>query len=118
MPGTSSIREITVTSPLQSILIVDASQNSCFPQSVGEDRKCEEYAEKYSEVGIKCIPVAFESGGGFLQKVGKNLKRFATLTNNRSFQPAGLLLAFNTIPQSVSVTTIRGSAIKILARDA
>ena len=75
-------------------------------------------AQKSSEVEIQFIPLAFETFGGFSETFHKILKRIATLADNRSFQPAGLSVAFSKLSQSFSVTAIWGSAIMLLAREA
>ena len=116
--GQPAALDVTVTSPLQSSLIINASEKSGFALSAAEDRKYEQYAQNCSEVGIQFIPVAFETFGGFSETVRKTLKRIATLIDNRNLQPAGLSVAFSRLSQSVSVTAIRGSAIMLLARDA
>ena len=116
--GQPAALDVTVTSPLQSSLILNASEKSGFALSAAEDRKYEQYAQNCSEVGIQFIPLAFETFGGFSETVRKTLKRIATLADNRNLQPAGLSVAFSRLSQSVSVTAIRGSAIMLLARDA
>ena len=116
--GLPAALDVTVTSPLQSSLIINASEKSGFALSAAEDRKYEQYAQNCSEVGIQFIPLAFETFGGFSETVRKTLKRIATLADNRNLQPAGLSVAFSRLSQSVSVTAIRGSAIMLLARDA
>ena len=116
--GLPAALDVTVTSHLQSSLIINASEKSGFLLSAAEDRKYEQYAQNCSEVGIQFIPLAFETFGGFSETVRKTLKRIATLADNRNLQPAGLSVAFSRLSQSVSVTTIRGSAIMLLAMDA
>ena len=116
--GQPAALDVSVTSPLQSSLIINASEKSGFALSAAEDRKYEQYAQNCSEVGIQFIPLAFETFGGFSETVRKNLKRIATLTDNKNLQPAGLSVAFSRLSQSVSVTAIRGSAIMLLSRDA
>ena len=116
--GLPAALDVTVTSPLQSSLIINASEKSGFALSAAEDRKYEQYAQNCSEVGIQFIPLAFETFAGFSETVRKTLKRIATLADNRNLQPAGLSVAFSRLSQSVSVTAIRGSAIMLLARDA
>ena len=116
--GLPAALDVTVTSPLQSSIIINASEKSGFALSAAEDRKYEQYAQNCSEVGIQFIPLAFETFGGFSETVRKTLKRIATLADNRNLQPAGLSVAFSRLSQSVSVTAIRGSAIMLLARDA
>ena len=110
--------DVSVSSPLQSSLIIIASEKSGFALSAAEDRKYEQYAQNCSEDGIQLIPLAFETFGGFSETVLKTLKRIATLADNRNLQPVGLSVAFSRLSQSVSVTAIRGSAIMLLARDA
>ena len=117
--GQPAALDVTVTSPLQSSLIKNASEKSGFALSAADDRKYEQYAQNCSEVGIQFIHLAFETFGGFSETVRKTLKRIATLPDNRNLQPpAGLSVAFSRLSQSVSVTAIRGSAIMLLARDA
>ena len=116
--GQPAALDVTVTSPLQSSLFINASEKSGFALSAAEDRKYEQYAQKCSEVGIQSIPLVFETFGGFSETVRKTLKRIATLADDRNLQPAGLSVAFSRLSQSVSVTAIRGSAIMLLARDA
>ena len=89
-----------------------------FALSAGEDRKYEQYAQKCREIEIQFIPVALKTVGGFTDTVRKILKKIATLADNRSLQPAWLSVAFSRLSQSVSVTAVRGSAIKLLERDA
>ena len=115
--GQPAALDVTVTSPLQSSLIINASEKSGFALSAAEDRKYEQYAQN-CEVRIQFIPLAFETFGGFSETVRKTLKRIATLADNRNLQPAGLSVALSRLSQSVSVTAIRGSAIMLLARDA
>ena len=114
--GQPAALDVTVTSPLQSSLIINASEKSGFALSAAEDRKYEQYAQNCSDVGIQFIPLAFATFGGFAETVLKTLKRIATLADNRSLQSAGLSVAFSRSPQSVSVTTIRLPAIMLLAR--
>ena len=116
--GQTSALDVTVNSPLQSSLIINASEKNGFALSAAEDRKYEQYAQNCSEVGIQFIPLASETFGGFSATVRKTLKRIATLADNRTLQLAGLSVAFSRLSQSVSVTAIRGSAITLLARDA
>ena len=116
--GLPAALDVTVTSPLQSSLILNASKKRGFALSAAEDRKYEQYAQNCSEVGIQFIPLAFETFGGFSETVRKTLKRIATLADNKNLQPMGLSVAFSRLSQSVSVTAIRGSAIMLLARDA
>ena len=116
--GQPAALDVTVTSPLQSSLILNASEKIGFALSAAADKKYKEYAQNCSEVGNQFIPLAFETFGGISERVGKTLKRIATLADNRNFQPAGLLVAFSRLSQSVSVTAIRGSAIMLLARGA
>ena len=114
--GQPAALAVTVTSPLQSSLIMNASEKSGFALSAAEDRKYEQYGQNSSEVGIQFIP--FGNVLGFSETVRKTLKRIATLADNRILQPAGLSVDFSRLSQSVSVTAIRGSAIRLLARDA
>ena len=116
--GQPAALDVTVTSPLQSSLIVNASERSSFALSAAEDRKYEQYAQNCSEFGIQFIPLAFETFGGFSETVRKTLKRIATLADNRNLQPAGLSVAFSRLSQPVSVTAILESATMLLARDA
>ena len=116
--GLPAALDVTVTSPLQSSLIKNASEKSGLALSAAEDRKYEQYAQNCSEVGIQLIPLAFETFGGFSETVRKTLKRIATLADNRNLQPVGFSVAFSRLSQSVFVTAIRGSAIMLLARDA
>ena len=116
--GQPAALDLTVTSPLLSSLIINASEKSGFALSAAEDKKYEQYAQKCSEVGIQFIPLAFETFEGFSEAVRKTLKRIATLADNRSLQPAGLSVVFSRLSQSVSATAIRGSAIMLPARGA
>ena len=116
--GQPAVLDVTVTSPLQSSFIINASEKSGFALSAAEDRKYKQCAENCSEIGIQFIPLAFETFGGFSETVRKTLKQIATLADNRNLQPAGLSVAFSRLSQSVSVTAFRGSAIMLLARDA
>ena len=116
--GQPAALDVTVTSPLQSSLVIIASEKSVFALSAAEDRKYEQYAHNCSEVGIQFITLAFETFGGFSETVRKTLKRIATRADNRNLQPAGLSVAFSRLSQSVSVTAILGSAIMLFARDA
>ena len=116
--GQPAALDVTITSPLQSSLIINASEKSGFALSAAEDRKYEQYAQNCSEVGIQFIPLAFESFGGFSETARKTLKQIATLADNRNLQPAGLSVAFSRLSQSVSVTAIRGSVIILLLWDA
>ena len=88
--GQPAALDITVASPLQSSLIINASEKSDFALSAAEDRNYKQYAQNCSEVGIQFIPLAFETFGGFSETVRKTLKRIATLADNRNLQPAGL----------------------------
>ena len=106
--GLPAALDVTFTSPVQSSLIINASEKSEFALSAAEDRKYEQYAQNCSEVAIQFIPLAFETFGGFSATVRKTLKRIATLADNRNLQPAGLSLAFSRLSQSISVTAIRG----------
>ena len=115
--GQPAALDVTITSPLQSSLIINASEKSGFALSAAEDRKYEQYAQNCSEVGIQFIPLAFETFGGFSETVRKTLKQIATLAANRNLQPAGLSVAFSRLPQSVSVTAFRGSAIILFLWD-
>ena len=93
--GQPAALDITVTSLLQSSIIVNASEKSGFALSAAEDRKYEQYAQNCSEVGIQFIPLAFETFRGFSETVRKTLKRIPTLADNRNLQPAGLSVAFS-----------------------
>ena len=106
--GQPAALDVTVTSPLQSSLIINASEKSGFALSAAEDKKYEQYAQNCCEVGTQFIPLAFETFRGFSETVRKSLKRIATLADNRSLRPTGLSLAFSRLSQSVSVTAIRG----------
>ena len=114
--GQPAALDVTVTSPLPSCFIINASEKSGFALSAAEDRKYEQNAKKCREVGIQFFPLAFETFRGFLETVRKTLKRVATMADNRSLQPAGLSVAFSRLSKSVYVTAIPGSAIKLLAR--
>ena len=116
--GQPAASEVTVTPPLQSSLIINASEKTAFALSAADDRKYEQYAQNCSEVGIQFIHLAFESFGGFSGTVRKTLKQIATLSGNRKLQQAGLPVALSRLSQSVSVTAICGSASMLLARDA
>ena len=102
--GQPAVLDVTVSSPLQSSLIINGSEKSGFALSAAEDRKYEHYAQSCSEVGIQFIPLASETFGGFSETVRKTLRRIATLADNRNLQPAGLSVAFSKLSQSVSVT--------------
>ena len=86
--GQPEALDVTVTSPLQSSLIINASKSG-FALSGAEDRKYEQYAQNCSEVGIQFVPLAFETFGRFPETVRNTLKRIATLADNRNLQPAG-----------------------------
>ena len=116
--GQPAALDVTITSPLQSSLTINAFEKSGFALSAAEDRKYEQNAQNYSEIGIQFISLAFETLGGFSETVRKILERIATLADNRNLKPAGLSAAFSRISQSVSLTAFRGSAIMLLARDA
>ena len=83
--GQPAALDVTVTSPLQSSLIISASEKSGFALSAAEDRKYKQYAQNCSEVGIQFIPLAFETFGGFSETVRKTLKPIATLSDNRNW---------------------------------
>ena len=85
--GQPAALDVTVDSPLQSSLILNASEKSGFALSAAEDRRYKQYAQNCSEVGIQFFPLAFETFGGFSETVRKTLKRIATLAYNRSLQP-------------------------------
>ena len=87
--GKPAALDVTVTSPLQSSLIINASEKSGFALSAAEDGNYEQYAQNCSEVGVQFIPLAFETFGGFSETVRKTLKRVATLSDIRNLQPAG-----------------------------
>ena len=108
--GLPAALDVTVTSPLQSSLIINASEKSGFALSAAEDRKYEQYAQNCSEVGIQFIPLAFETFGGFSETVRKTLKRIATLADNRNLQPAGLSVAFSRLSQSSLLQQFGGHA--------
>ena len=83
--GQPAALDVTVTSPLQSSLIINASEKSGFALSAAEDRKYEQYAQNCSEVVIQFILLAFETFGGFSETVRKTLKWIATLADNINF---------------------------------
>ena len=58
--GQPATLDITVTSPLQSSLIINASEKSGFALSAAEDREYKQYTQKCSEVGFQFMPLAFE----------------------------------------------------------
>ena len=100
--------DVTVTSPLQSSLIINASEKSGFALSAAEDRKYEQYAQKCNEKEIHFIPLALETFGGFSETFRKTLKRIATVADDRSLQSAELLVAFSRLSQSFSVAAFGG----------
>ena len=63
--GQPAALDVAVTSPLQSGLIINASEKGGFALSAAEDRKYEQYPQKYSEVGIQFIPLALRTFRGF-----------------------------------------------------
>ena len=63
--GQPAALDVTVTSPLQSSLIINASEKSGFALLAAEDRNYKQYAQNSSEVGIQFIPLSFETSGGF-----------------------------------------------------
>ena len=89
--GLPAALDVTVTSPLHSSLIINASEKSGFALSAAEDRKYEQYAQNCSEFGIQFIPLAFETFGGFSETVRKTLKRIATLADNKNFAAGGVV---------------------------
>ena len=93
--GQPAALDVTVTSPLQSSLSINASEKSGFALSAAEDGKYEQYAQNCSEVEIQFIPLAFETFGGFSEAVRKTLKQIATLADNKNLQPAALSVAFS-----------------------
>ena len=115
--GQPSALDVTITSPLQPNLFSDAARRCRFALTNAEKRKYEQYAQKYATICIQFVPLAFESFGGFSDMVRKTLKSIALLADNRTFQPAGLSIAYNRLSQGVSVTLMRGSATMLIARD-
>ena len=73
--------------------------------------------DRVRDIGIQFVQLAFESFGGLSDLVRKTLKRIALLADNRNFQPAGLSIAYNRLPQGVSLSLMRGSATRLIARD-
>ena len=67
-------------------------------------------------MGITFVPLANEGFGGISATFKKTLRRWAVLSDNRSFQAQGLSVAFCKLMQSLSITDIRGSAEMLLAR--
>ena len=51
--GQPAALDVTVTSPLHSSLIINASESSGFALSAAEDMKHEQYAQNCSDVGIQ-----------------------------------------------------------------
>ena len=114
--GQPAAPDVTITSPLQPSVISNAARKSGFALRVAEDRK--QYSQQCANIGVQFIPMAFEPFGGLSELVRKTLKRIALLIDNRSLYSAGLSVAFSTLAQSVSVTLMRGNAIKLIARSA
>ena len=61
--GQPAALELTITSPLQPRLILDAARRCGFDKTNAEERKSEQHALKYAELGNHFLPVAFESFG-------------------------------------------------------
>ena len=112
--GQPAALDVTITSPLQASLISDAAGTCGFALTLAEDRKIGHYYEKCSDMGIHFIPLALENSGG-LSETRKTLKRIALLSDNRGFQPSGLSVAFSSLAQVVSKSTICGSATMLIA---
>ena len=98
--GQPAALDVTITSPLQPILISHATRCG-FAVTNAEERKYVQYALKCAEIGIQFVPLAFDSFGGFSDLVQKTLKRIALLADNPKFQPSGLSIAYNRLSQGV-----------------
>ena len=114
MAGQPAALDFSFTAPLQSSLIINASEKSGFALSAAADRKYEHYAQKCSDVGIQFTPLAFETFGGFSETVRKTLKPIATPADNISFQPAGLSVAFSRL-SSISLNRSKSWVCKYAA---
>ena len=81
--------DVTVTSPLQSSLVINASEKSCFALSAADDWKDEHYyAQKRTEIVIQLNSLALKLFGGFSETVRWTPKRIATLADSRNLHPA------------------------------
>ena len=115
--GQPAALDVTITSPQQASLISDAARTCGFALTLAEDRKIGHYYQKCSDMGIHFIPLALETFGELSETTRKRLKRIALLSDNRGFQPSGLSVAFSRLAQAVSISTMRGSATMLIARD-
>ena len=110
--GQPAALDVIITSPLQPSIISNAMRTSDL--RAAEEKMIEHYSQQCVNIGVRFIPMAFQSSGCFPALVGKTLKRIALLTDNRSLDPAGLSVAFSTLAQSVLITLIRGNAIMLI----
>ena len=116
--GQRAALDITITSPLQPIIILNVTRKSGFALRATEEKKFDQYFQQSANIGIQFNPMAFETLGALSELVRETLKPIALHTDNRSFHPAALSVTFIRLAQSVSVIITRWNAIILIARSA
>ena len=112
--GLSAAFDISVTSPLNPSLIVEAGTSSGVAARVAEERTHEKNDEKCSELGWQCIPIVVETYGSWgseaKQALSQLASRLAVQTNSEKSQMLGSLCGH------LSMTLVRANARAILNR--
>ena len=114
--GKPAAFDVTVTSSLQSNSLTNAATKAGYALDAADERKYCIHDDNCAKMGITFVHFPIEVLGGISATFKKTLKWLAVLSDNLSFQAQGLSVAFCKLMQSLSITTIRGSAEMLLAR--
>ena len=105
--------DVAFTSSMHSNSLLNAAAKEGYALDVADERNYCLHVNNCAKMGITFVPLAVEVLGGISEAL-KQLKRLAVLSDNRSFTAHGLSVAFRKLLQSLSITTIRGSAAMLL----
>ena len=104
---------VAFTSSLHSNSLLNAAAKEGYALDVADERNYCLHVDNCAKMGITFVPLAVEVLGGISEAL-KQLKRLAVLSDNRSFTAHGLSVAFCKLLQSLSISTIGGSAAMLL----
>ena len=113
--GRPAAFDVTVTSPLQSLLS-RAAETPGASLEVAEDRKFSKHEKNCEEQGISFFPLAVETLGGWSALAIKTLKSVAILADARRSGSRDARVAPVRLLQSLSVCLMRGNATMIVSR--
>ena len=91
--GQPAALDATVTSPLWSSLVINASERSSFALLAAENRKYEQQAQTFFKVGLYLDLLVFESFEEFLETVRKNLKQIDS-QSDKKFAAGRVVVSF------------------------